>query len=165
MKTYLINRLFPVLAVAALLTISCSKSDDDTYNAASPPANNTPLNNEYFTVKQGNASYSEGVTTVENYEYNGAQVLNVISQYSSQDAIAEIEFYPIPNPGVYNGSSTMGFGFGKGSDGWFCGEGCKITITKHDKSAKYLEGKVSGTMTSLLGVTVSNISCEFGVKY
>lgn len=165
MKTYLINRLFPVLAVAALLTISCSKNDDDDGAGAGSPANNILPNDEYFVVKQGNNSYAEGVTTIAIYEHDGARVLNVISQYSSQDAVAEIEFYPIPNPGVYNSSSTMGFGFVKGSDGWFCGEGCKITIITHDKTAKYLEGTVSGTMTTIFGETISNISCEFGVKY
>jgi len=155
-----------MLALASLLAISCSKSDDDGTPASgsnTPPPDNTQ--EQYFIVKQGNDVYSEGTTTVQMIEYDGVKTLNIFSNYTSQNAMAELEFYGIPNPGNYTPDGTMGFGFSKGTDWWFCGEGCVITISEHDESAKYLKGKVSGTMTTIQGSSVNNISCEFGVEY
>lgn len=163
MKSFLNFRLLPILMLFFILIISCSKSDDDNNGSNTPPNEN--LREQYFTVKQGSTLYSEGTTIITTDETNGVFALSVACDFTSQGAVAELEFNNIPDVGVYIPDGTMGFAFGKGMDVWFCGEGCQISILTHDKSEKYLKGKVSGTMTTLYGAFVNNISCEFGVEY
>lgn len=61
MKTSIINRLFPILAIAMLMVIGCSKNDDDT-GGGTPSGETFPKG--YLNVTQGDETYSEGMTMI-----------------------------------------------------------------------------------------------------
>ena len=161
MKTYLSSQLIPILAIAVMIFVGCSKNDDD--GGGTPADDNLPK--EYLNVTQGDETYSEGMTMISVEGFMGSTTVSVSSQYTGQYASAFIQFKGIPDQGSYHSSATKRFSFSKGDDTWVCEQGCTITVAISNKQKKYLKGWVSGTMTNAEGETVNDIACQFGVSY
>lgn len=140
----------PLLSIAGLflltLIISCKKSTTTTN-----PANNTPAYTSSFSYKKNGASQTANSVTTSIINLGGFSYIAIAGNSASPAQVLNLWIDPSSVPGNYTfgfvgDSYVMQYSNPALPAAYTTSDGGNLNITKHDKSAKIIEGTFYGTV-------------------
>lgn len=150
------HTLITFLLCLTLMLSSCDEEKDDDQNSPAPVSQET-----YFNVTFDGTSYSDSDPVV----MTEGESIEIVSSYSGS-AAAEMGFSEPLGEGTYGTNTERAFVFTDGTDVWFSGTGCTIEITEFDIDAKFMKGKITGTMQDLFGTSTATLTeARFAFSY